>query len=63
MKGKQTAKAIQLLEAYMSTTAEPSLNAKLSLVNLYLTQGSIGQACEILRQLGHVTYKPAIVSK
>ncbi|XP_067929456.1 signal recognition particle subunit SRP72-like [Watersipora subatra] len=62
IKARQPAKAIELLQSYMSSTTSPSLAAQLSLASLYLSVGQISKLCEVLRELGPVTYKPAIVS-
>ena len=38
-----------------------SVNLKLTLAQLYLTQGSVYQACDALRTLDDLTYSPGIV--
>ncbi|KAJ8317050.1 hypothetical protein KUTeg_004954 [Tegillarca granosa] len=62
MKEKQTDKAIALLQDYAKDHPSKSLSIKLVMVQLYLNQGLVYPACDVLKSLGDVQYKPGIIS-
>ena len=48
-------------QTQISKATDVSVNLKLTLAQLYLTQGSVYQACDALRTLDDLTYSPGIV--
>ncbi|XP_022094450.1 signal recognition particle subunit SRP72-like [Acanthaster planci] len=59
---KQTAKAVQKVRDYIKSKRRVSLQVKLTLAQLYIMQGQVSEACEVLLKLEADTYKPGIVS-
>ncbi|XP_067036524.1 signal recognition particle subunit SRP72-like [Acropora muricata] len=59
---KQSAKAVEVLKNYAECHEDSAMNVKLTLVQLYLAQGNIGEACSTLRSVKDLTYKPGVVS-
>ncbi|CAH1782975.1 unnamed protein product [Owenia fusiformis] len=61
-KEKQINKALASLQECAEKYPDSSLNTKLILAQLNLSQGNIYQACDVLKSLGDDTYKPGVVS-
>ncbi|KAL4231087.1 Signal recognition particle core component [Mactra antiquata] len=59
---KQTSKAVQLLQDYMQTTDSPVVSVILTIAQLHLSTGSVFKACDALKQLGSLQYRPGLVS-
>ncbi|XP_060577385.1 signal recognition particle subunit SRP72-like [Ruditapes philippinarum] len=60
---KQTPKAIKLLEDYLETGDRGSfIDVWLTIAQLHLSVGSVYQACDSLKKLGDLQYKPGMVS-
>ncbi|XP_064601701.1 signal recognition particle subunit SRP72-like [Liolophura sinensis] len=60
VRDKQIPKAIQLLQGKSSSGTD--ITAKLTMAQLCLAQGSVSKACDALRSLGDLSYKPGVVS-
>ena len=50
------------LQSCIDESQDPSLRLQLSLADIHLAEGNVGQACNVLRTLGAESYRPAIVS-
>lgn len=48
---------------YAATHPDKALTTKLVMAQLYLTQGHVYEACESLKALGDLRYKPGVVSQ
>ncbi|XP_045189095.2 signal recognition particle subunit SRP72-like [Mercenaria mercenaria] len=59
---KQTPKAIELLQDYIKTQKGSVVGVWLTIAQLYLSVGSVYPACDALKQLGDLQYKPGMVS-
>ncbi|XP_071481538.1 signal recognition particle subunit SRP72-like [Diadema antillarum] len=59
---KDIPKAIQLIQDYVDSHDDASLPLQLTAVQLFLLQGNIGRACDMLKSLNGTRYKPGIVS-
>ncbi|XP_070540051.1 signal recognition particle subunit SRP72-like [Ptychodera flava] len=59
---KHATKAIQQLQKYVDEKADPSVRIKLTLAQLHLSQGNIGQAYEALHSIEELQHKPGMVS-
>ena len=57
---KQFGKAADCLKDRISTS-DCSVTLKLTLAQLYLGQGHVYQACDVLRDLDELSYKPGVV--
>lgn len=62
VKEKKAEQAQKLLNDYASTHPDKALTTKLVMAQLYLTQGHVYEACESLKALGDLRYKPGVVS-
>ncbi|XP_014675381.1 PREDICTED: signal recognition particle subunit SRP72-like [Priapulus caudatus] len=61
-KEKQVNKAIQYLQNYVTKSESSSRSLQLTLAQLHLQLGNLGQACELLQSLGEISHKPGVVS-
>ncbi|XP_072041807.1 LOW QUALITY PROTEIN: signal recognition particle subunit SRP72-like [Amphiura filiformis] len=59
---KQYQKAMKLLEEYSNSKEDVSIALTLTRAQIYLMQGNIGQACDVLQSLGDNKHRPGIVS-
>ncbi|KAG5845468.1 hypothetical protein ANANG_G00139440 [Anguilla anguilla] len=59
---KQHAKAIELLQRFSEQHPESASEIKLTMAQLYLTQGHVTKACDILRSVEEFKHKPGMVS-
>ncbi|XP_038065428.1 signal recognition particle subunit SRP72-like [Patiria miniata] len=59
---KHNAKAVQKVRDYIKSKPSVTLQVKLTLAQLYIMQGNVSEACEVLQKLDADTYKPGIVS-
>ncbi|TRY93974.1 hypothetical protein DNTS_021125 [Danionella cerebrum] len=59
---KQHSKAIDLLQRFSDKHPESSSRIKLTMAQLYLTQGHVTKACDTLRSIKELQYKPGMVS-
>lgn len=59
---KQVQKAVDVLKEFASTHPEQSDALSFTLVQLLLTQGHVNEACDTLRSMGDVSYKPGVIS-
>lgn len=57
---KQTSKAIDILQNYTDNKSDDRV--KLTLAQLYLCQGSVFQACDVLKSMEDLQYTPGVVS-
>lgn len=48
---------------YAATHPDKALTTKLVMAQLYLTQGHVYEACESLKSLGDLRYKPGVVGQ
>lgn len=61
VRDKQVPSAIEVLKKRVDA-GSASIELKLTLSQLYLTEGSVYLACDILRDLGGLSHKPGVVS-
>lgn len=59
---KKTEDAKNLLNEYAKSHPDKALTTKLVMAQLYLTQGHVYEACNSLKSLGDLRYKPGVVS-
>uniref|UniRef100_A0A672NF67 Signal recognition particle subunit SRP72 n=1 Tax=Sinocyclocheilus grahami TaxID=75366 RepID=A0A672NF67_SINGR len=59
---KQHNKAIELLQRFSDQHPESASGIKLTMAQLYLTQGHVTKACDILKSLEEIKYKPGMLS-
>ncbi|KAJ8377868.1 hypothetical protein AAFF_G00251000 [Aldrovandia affinis] len=59
---KQHSKAIELLQCFSEQHPESAPEIKLTMAQLYLTQGHVTKACDILRSVEDFKHKPGMVS-
>ncbi|XP_072292448.1 signal recognition particle subunit SRP72 [Eucyclogobius newberryi] len=59
---KQHGKAIELLQQFSDQHPESASGIKLTMAQLYLVQGHVTKACDVLRSIEELKYKPGIVS-
>ncbi|XP_074655240.1 signal recognition particle subunit SRP72-like [Tubulanus polymorphus] len=59
---KHTEKATELLQKSVDDNEDISLRTKLVLAQMYLTQGHVYKACDILKNLGSDDHRPGVVS-
>lgn len=59
---KQIPKAIEIMQEYVNSHDNVGLPIQLTVAQLFLLQGNIGKACEVLQSLNSSQYKPGIVS-
>ncbi|XP_064630339.1 signal recognition particle subunit SRP72-like [Lineus longissimus] len=59
---KQTNKAAELLQKKVDDSPECSIQIKLTLAQLYLQQQHWYKACNVLKTMGDLSYKPGVVS-
>ncbi|XP_078264054.1 signal recognition particle subunit SRP72 [Rhinoraja longicauda] len=59
---KQHAKAIELLEDFLENHPENEVELKMTMAQLYLVQGHVTKACDILRSIDEKTNKLGMVS-
>ncbi|XP_061171362.1 signal recognition particle subunit SRP72-like [Saccostrea echinata] len=59
---KKTEEAKNLLNEYAKSHPDKALTTKLVMAQLYLTQGHVYEACNSLKSLGDLRYKPGVVS-
>uniref|UniRef100_A0A667XR34 Signal recognition particle subunit SRP72 n=1 Tax=Myripristis murdjan TaxID=586833 RepID=A0A667XR34_9TELE len=59
---KQHSKAIELLQQFSDQHPESASGIKLTMAQLYLTQGHVTKACDILRSIEDFKHKPGMVS-
>lgn len=62
VKDKETDKAIQALKTYSDSNPSQSVSIKLVMAQIHLTQGHVYNACDALKTLGKLQYKPGVVS-
>uniref|UniRef100_A0A0B7AE88 Signal recognition particle subunit SRP72 n=1 Tax=Arion vulgaris TaxID=1028688 RepID=A0A0B7AE88_9EUPU len=62
VRDKRIEDAVDLLQGYAKTRPKEAFRAQLIISHLYLSQGSVYQACDALKALGVQAYKPGIVS-
>uniref|UniRef100_A0A8C9W9P4 Signal recognition particle subunit SRP72 n=1 Tax=Scleropages formosus TaxID=113540 RepID=A0A8C9W9P4_SCLFO len=61
-KEKQHSKAIELLQYFSEQHPESASEIKLTMAQLYLIQGHVTKACDILRSIEEFKHKPGMVS-
>ncbi|RXN28369.1 signal recognition particle subunit SRP72-like protein [Labeo rohita] len=59
---KQHSKAIELLQRFSDKHPESAFGIKLTMAQLYLTQGHVTKACDILKSIEEFKYKPGMIS-
>ncbi|KAI5097681.1 signal recognition particle subunit SRP72, partial [Silurus meridionalis] len=59
---KQHSKAMELLQCFSEKHPESASGIKLTMAQLYLTQGHVTKACDILRSIEEFRHKPGMVS-
>uniref|UniRef100_A0A673JE21 Signal recognition particle subunit SRP72 n=1 Tax=Sinocyclocheilus rhinocerous TaxID=307959 RepID=A0A673JE21_9TELE len=59
---KQHNKAIELLQRFSDQHPESASGIKLTMAQLYLTQGHVTKACDILKSIEEIRYKPGMLS-
>uniref|UniRef100_A0A673NAW1 Signal recognition particle subunit SRP72 n=1 Tax=Sinocyclocheilus rhinocerous TaxID=307959 RepID=A0A673NAW1_9TELE len=59
---KQHNKAIELLQRFSDQHPESASGIKLTMAQLYLTQGHVTKACDILKSIEEFKYKPGMIS-
>ncbi|XP_072553821.1 signal recognition particle subunit SRP72 [Paramormyrops kingsleyae] len=59
---KQHSKAIELLQQFSEKHPKSASGIKLTMAQLYLTQGHVTKACDILRSIEDFRYKPGMIS-
>ncbi|KAG9345549.1 hypothetical protein JZ751_008693 [Albula glossodonta] len=59
---KQHSKALELLQRFSEQHPESAPEIKLTMAQLYLTQGHVTKACDILRTVEDFKHKPGMVS-
>ncbi|CAH3021478.1 unnamed protein product [Porites evermanni] len=59
---KHSDKAVELLKKYAADHEDTSMSVKLTLVQLYLAQGNVQDACTMLRSIKDIAHKPGVVS-
>uniref|UniRef100_A0A8C1E6Q8 Signal recognition particle subunit SRP72 n=2 Tax=Cyprinus carpio TaxID=7962 RepID=A0A8C1E6Q8_CYPCA len=59
---KQHNKAIELLQRFSDQHPESASGIKLTMAQLYLTQGHVTKACDILKSIEEFQYKPGMIS-
>ena len=50
-----------ILKEYAETHPDKALTTKLVMSQLYLSQGHVYEACDLLKSLGDLRYKPGVV--
>ncbi|CAE1265059.1 SRP72 [Acanthosepion pharaonis] len=60
IRDKQVSRAIDILKDYTNDKGDDRV--KLTLAQLYLGQGSVFQACDVLKSMGVIQYTPGVVS-
>lgn len=59
---KHSDKAVELLKNYAESHQDTAMNVKLTLVQLFLAQGNVREACTALRSIKDLAYRPGVVS-
>ncbi|XP_033829379.1 signal recognition particle subunit SRP72 [Periophthalmus magnuspinnatus] len=59
---KQHGKGIELLQQFSEQHPESASGIKLTMAQLYLVQGHVTKACDVLRSIEELKHKPGIVS-
>ncbi|MBN3317729.1 SRP72 protein, partial [Atractosteus spatula] len=59
---KQHSKAIELLQRFSEQYPESASEIKLTMAQLYLIQGHVTKACDILRSIEEIKYKQGMIS-
>ncbi|KAF3694214.1 Signal recognition particle subunit SRP72 [Channa argus] len=59
---KQHSKAIELLQQFLDQHPESASGIKLTMAQLYLVQGHITKACDVLRSIEEFKHKPGMIS-
>uniref|UniRef100_A0A3Q1HPY5 Signal recognition particle subunit SRP72 n=1 Tax=Anabas testudineus TaxID=64144 RepID=A0A3Q1HPY5_ANATE len=59
---KQHSKAIELLQQFSDQHPESASGIKLTMAQLYLVQGHVTKACDVLRSIEEFKHKPGMVS-
>uniref|UniRef100_A0A8C1EDI5 Signal recognition particle subunit SRP72 n=1 Tax=Cyprinus carpio carpio TaxID=630221 RepID=A0A8C1EDI5_CYPCA len=59
---KQHNKAIELLQRFSDQHPESASGIKLTMAQLYVTQGHVTKACDILKSIEEMKYKPGMIS-
>ncbi|XP_002733922.1 signal recognition particle subunit SRP72-like [Saccoglossus kowalevskii] len=59
---KHVNKAIQSLKEYLEVQSNPSVRVQLTLSQLHLMQGNVGQACKVLRSIEELKHHLGMVS-
>ncbi|XP_048826472.1 signal recognition particle subunit SRP72 [Brienomyrus brachyistius] len=59
---KQHSKAMELLQQFSEKHPKSASGIKLTMAQLYLTQGHVTKACDILRSIEDFRYKPGMIS-
>ncbi|XP_076102018.1 signal recognition particle subunit SRP72-like [Mytilus galloprovincialis] len=62
VKDKDTTKAIDVLKAYEQSHQSRSVSIKMVMAQIYLSQGHVYDACDTLKTMGDLQYKPGVVS-
>ncbi|CAG5120167.1 unnamed protein product, partial [Candidula unifasciata] len=62
VRDKKIEEAVELLQEYVKIHPSEAFKAQLIISQLYLNQGSVYLACDALKALGDLAYKPGIVS-
>ncbi|KAK6186337.1 hypothetical protein SNE40_008389 [Patella caerulea] len=62
VKEKKLEQAVELLREYVEKHPDQSFSLQLVISQLYLTQGAVYPACDTLKSLGVLRYKPGIIS-
>ncbi|XP_067657986.1 signal recognition particle subunit SRP72-like [Haliotis asinina] len=62
VKDKDVKKAVACLQTYVKSHPDQCFSIQLVIAQLYLSQGAVYQACDALKTLGDITYRPGIVS-
>ncbi|KAL8611218.1 hypothetical protein ACOMHN_013649 [Nucella lapillus] len=62
VKDKNIDKAVELIQGYADTHPDQQFQLQLTKVQVYLSQGKVYPACDALKALGDVQYRPGVVS-
>eukprot|EP00745_Piridium_sociabile_P011810 TRINITY_DN184278_c0_g1_i1.p2 TRINITY_DN184278_c0_g1~~TRINITY_DN184278_c0_g1_i1.p2 ORF type:complete len:107 (-),score=34.53 TRINITY_DN184278_c0_g1_i1:9-329(-) len=62
VKDRNVEKAVALLQGYADGHPDDHFSLQLTKVQVYLSQGKVYPACESLKALGDMQYKPGVVS-
>ncbi|KAH9518925.1 Signal recognition particle core component [Bulinus truncatus] len=62
VRDKKIEDAVSLLKDYIKKCPEMAFKTNMIIAQLYLNQGSVYQACDALKGLGDLAYKPGLVS-